>query len=83
MVAVYIKNQQSQLFEAMQRMFLSAPCEGEMAGRFSEFWKSFGKFPVNFDKIRHQPNFEKDFLAKPCTYFLNVFTADTLVFQKQ
>ena len=82
MVAVYINNPQSHLFEAMQRMFLSAPGQGEMGGRFSKFRKSFGKFLVNFDKIRHQPNFEKDFLAKSCTYFLNVFAADTLVFQK-
>ena len=64
-------------------MFLSAPGESEMGGRFSKFRKSFGKFPVNFDKIRHQLNFAKDFLGKPCAYFLNVFSADTLVFQKQ
>ena len=63
----------------MQRMFLSAPCEGEMQGKFKQFRNSFGKCQVNFNKNMHQP----DFAAKPSTYFLNVFTEDTLVFQKQ
>ena len=79
MVAIYINNPQLKLFKAMQRMFLSAPREGEMQGKFKQFRNSFGKCQVNFNKNMHRP----DLAAKPSTYFLNVFTEDTLVFQKQ
>ena len=45
--------------------------------RLSKFKKSIGKFRVDFSKNRRQPNFEEDFLGKPCTYFLKVFSIET------
>ena len=74
---VFKNNPQSQLFEVMQRMFLSAPDEGYAGGRYNKFRKSIGKFWVDFSKNRCQPNFEEDFLGKPCSYFLNVFGIET------
>ena len=61
----------------MQKIFLATPDDGEMGGRFNKFRKSIGKFRDDFKKNRHQPNFEEDFLGKPCTYFLNVFDIET------
>ena len=60
---------QWQLFAAMQKMLLPTPDD-----RFNKFRKSVGKFQ---DDFRRQPNFEEDFLSKPCTYFLNVFDIET------
>ena len=74
---VFKNNPQPQLFEAMQRMFVSAADEGEVGGRFAKFKRSIGKFRVDFSKNRRQPNFEEDFLGKPCSYFLNVFGIET------
>ena len=45
--------------------------------RLSKFKKSIGKFRVDFSKTRRQPNFEEDFLGKPCTYSLKVFGIET------
>ena len=73
---VFKDNPQSQWFEAMQRMFLSALDEGKVGGRFNKFRKSIGKFQVDFNENRHQPNFEEDFLDKPCPCFLNVFSIE-------
>ena len=61
----------------MQRMFVSAADEGEVGGGFAKFKRSIGKFRVDFSKNRRQPNFEEDFLGKPCSYFLNVFGIET------
>ena len=58
-------------------MFLPAPDEGEVGGRFSRFRRSIRKFRDDCKKNRRQPNFEEDFLGKPCTYFLNVFCIET------
>ena len=58
-------------------MFLPAPDVGKVRGRFNKFKKSIGKFRVDFSKNRHQPNFEEDFLDKPCTCFLKVFGIET------
>ena len=74
---VFQNHTQRQLFEAMQKMFLPAPDAGEVWGRFNKFKKSIGKFRVDFSKNRRQPNFEEDFLGKPCTYFLKVFGIET------
>ena len=72
---VFKNNTQWQLFEAMQKMFLSTPDDGE--GSFNKFRKNIGKFRDDFKKNRRQPNFEVDFLGKPCIYFLNVFGIET------
>ena len=66
---VFKNNRQSQLFEAMQRMFVSAGDEGEVGGRFGNFKRSIGKFRVDFSKNRRQSNFEEDFLGKTYSYF--------------
>ena len=71
---VFQNHTQRQLFEAMQKMFLPTPDVGEVGGRFK---KSIGKFRVDFSENRRQPNFEEDFLGKPCTYFLKVFGIET------
>ena len=74
---VFKNHTQRQLFEAMQKIFLLSPDEGEVAGGFNKFKKSTGKFRVDFEKNRRQPNFEEDFLSKPCMYFLKVFGIET------
>ena len=66
---VFKNNSQLELFEAMQGMFVSAPDEGEVGGRFSKFRRSIGKFRDDYKKNRRQPNFGEDFLDKPFTYF--------------
>ena len=74
---VFQNHTERQLFEAMQKMFLPALDVGKVWGRFNKFKKSIGKFRVDFSKNRRQPNFEEDFLGKPCTYFLKVFGIET------
>ena len=74
---VFQNHTQRQLFEAMQKMFLPTSNVGEVGGRFNKFKKSIGKFRVDFSRNRRQPNFEEDFLGKPCTYFLKVFGIET------
>ena len=68
---------QRQLFEAMQKMFLSTPDDGEIGGWFNKFKKSIRKFWDDFKKYRCQPNIEEDFLGKPYIYFLKVFGIET------
>ena len=48
---------QRQLFEAMQKMFLSTPDDDEVGSWFNKFKKSIGKFRNDFQKKRRQPNF--------------------------
>ena len=74
---VFQNHTQRQLFEAMQKMFLPTPDVGEVGRRLNKFKKSIGKFRVDFSRNRRQPNFEEDFLGKPCTYFLKVFGKET------
>ena len=59
-------------WELMQKMFLSTPDDGEVGSWFNKFKKSNGKFWNDFQKKRRQPNFEKDFLGRPCIYFLHL-----------
>ena len=72
---VFKNNTHWQLFEAMQKMFLSTPDDCE--GRFNKFRKSIETFWDDVKKNRRQPNFEETFLGKPCIYFLNVFGIET------
>ena len=74
---VFQNHTQRQLFEVMQKMFLPTLDVGEVGGSFNKFKKGIGKFRVDFSKNRCQPNFKEDFLGKPCTYFLKVFSIET------
>ena len=58
---VFINHIQRQLFEAMQKMFVLTPDDGEVGGRFNKFQKSIGKFWDDFKNTRCQPNFKEDF----------------------
>ena len=64
---VFKNHTQRQLFEAMQKIFVSTPDDDEVGGRFNKFRKSIGKFRNDCKKNRCQPKF----------YFLKVFVIET------
>ena len=74
---VFKNHTQRQLFEAMQKMFVSTPDDGKVGVRFNKFKKSIGKFRDDYKKNRCQPNFKEDFFGKPCIHFLKVFGIET------
>ena len=64
---VFKNHTMRELFEAMQKIFVSTPDDGEVGGRFNKFRKSIWKFRDDYKKNRCQPKF----------YFLKVFGIET------